>query len=233
VLGGAPDLTARALRQIPPDQRTPIGCLAFLPASPFATAFRDLQGSLSKHNAVAFIGGTPGEGATTAALCAAASAAQQGRTVIVVDCDLRQRALTRAIGEDPAIGLMEASQAPDEWRDFLLEEPETGVHILPAARNLNPWQPLLSQPGFRPLISELREAYDLVVLDCPPALTSAEGAVVASLADETVAVTAWDRTRVSALGDALRLLKRRECSIAGIYVNRVPPGYRFGRLRGA
>jgi hypothetical protein len=48
LLGAAPELTGRTLRQLSPDQRTPLGCLAFQPASPFATAFRDLQEVLGK-----------------------------------------------------------------------------------------------------------------------------------------------------------------------------------------
>ena len=56
ILGAAPELTDRALRQLPPDKRSPLGCLAFQPASPFATAFRDLQNAISKDGVVAFAG---------------------------------------------------------------------------------------------------------------------------------------------------------------------------------
>lgn len=228
VLGAAPALTPRSLRELPPDQRTALGCLAHAPASLFATAFRDLQGALTNGKVVAVIGSLPGEGATTVALCTAASAAQQGRTAIIVDCDLRRRSLTRGFGLDPDVGVLEATERPEYWREYVEQEDETGVHFLPAARLPSPWKSLIGARGFPGLIRRLRDEYDLVLLDCPPALASADGAVIARMADRCVIVTAWDRTRLDVLRTTVRALRVRE---AGIYVNRVPPGYRFGRLR--
>jgi hypothetical protein len=56
VLGAAPELTEQALRELSPDKRSPLGCVTFQPASPFSTAFRDLQGSMRDDRLVAFIG---------------------------------------------------------------------------------------------------------------------------------------------------------------------------------
>jgi len=231
VLGAAPELTPASLRQLPPQHRTPLGCLAFQPASPFATAFRDLQNAVSQDEVIAFIAALPGEGATTSALCAAVSATQQGRSAIIVDCDVSRRTLTRTLSDDPEYGVLDAAEAPDAWRTLVEEEPETGLHFLPAARPRNPWRSLVGAPGFPHLISSLRATYDLVVLDCPPALGSADGPIVASLADKTVLVSAWDQTPLPAVRRALRVLKRAHAQSA-VFVNRVPPSYRFGRLRG-
>ena len=54
---------------------------------------------------------------------------------------------------------------------------------------------------------------------------------MASLADKTVLVSAWDRTPLPAVRRALRMLRRAHAR-AAVFVNRVPPSYRFGRLRG-
>jgi polysaccharide biosynthesis transport protein len=231
VFGAAPELTAKALRQLPPDRRTPIGCLAFQPASPFSTAFRDLQHAINNSSVVSFVAALPAEGATTAAVCAAVSATQQGRKTIVVDCDTRRRTLSRYLESEAEVGTLEASQRPAGWQGFVHEEPETGLHYLPAAKGPNPWRTLADSPGFPALIDELRAAYDLVILDCPPALGSADGPIVASMADQCVVVASWDRTPISALRNAMRVLQRGGVS-TGVYVNRVPPEYRFGRLRG-
>jgi Mrp family chromosome partitioning ATPase len=231
VLGAAPELTPRALRQLPPDWRSPLGCLAFQPASPFATAFRDLQSVVDRDGLVAFIAATPEEGATTSALCTAVSASQQGRSVIIVDCDVRRRSLTRLMQSDPEHGVLEICEAPEHWREVIDEEAETGLHFMPASRSFNPWRSLVGAPGFPALIAYLQDAYDLVVLDCPPALSSAEGPVIAGMADKAVLVAAWDRTPMGDVRQALRVLRRSRAA-TGIYVNRVPPNYRFGRLRG-
>lgn len=230
VLGAAPELSKRALRQLPPDQRSPLGCLIHDPSSPFATAFRDLQGHVAADGVVAFIGSLAGEGATTSALCAAASATQQGRSAIVVDCDLRRRSLTRGFAIEPELGVLEACERPEYWRDYVEEERETGVHFLPAAKPVSPWRTLGGQPGFPALLAQLQGAYDLVVLDCPPALASADGPMMARLARRCVLVATWDHTPIGAIRHTMRTL-RRDPGTVGVYVNRVPQGYRFGRLR--
>jgi Mrp family chromosome partitioning ATPase len=232
ILGAAPELTPRVLRQLPPHQRSPLGCLAFLPSSPFATAFRNLQSAISSDGVVAFTAAVANEGATTAALCTAISASQQGRTVLVVDCDLRRRSLTRSLGFDPDEGLVDACEEPSKWQNFVGEEDETGLHFIPASRARGPWRNAAAAPGFNELILRLRQSYDLIVLDCPPVLVGPEGAATAALADKCILVTAWDRTPITAVRRAMTALQRRPRAQTAVYVNRVPPEYRFGRLRG-
>lgn len=232
ILGAAPELTARVLRQLPPDKRTPLGCLAFQQASPFATAFRDLQANISNYGIVAFAAALPGEGATTAALCTAISASQQGRSVVVIDCDVRKRALTHALGYDPDEGVLNACERPERWQDFVGEEEEIGLHFIPAGRAKSAWRTLSSAPGFPELLNRLREHYDLIILDCPPALSGADAPAVVGFAEKIVLVTAWDRTPLNAVRRAMQMLQQPRRIQTGVYVNRVPPEYRFGRLRG-
>ncbi len=231
ILGAAPELTPRALRQLPPDRRTALGALAFQPASPFATAFRDLQNAIADVRIVSVAGAMPNDGATTTAVCVAISATQQGRRAIVVDCDLRRRTLSNFLESDAEAGTLEAAERPYEWQAFVQEEPETGLHFIPAAREGNPWKGLVDSRGFPVLIDELAKAYDLVVLDCPTLLGTADGLATAAGAECCVMVASWDRTPLSVLRRAMRALKRGNAD-ARIYVNRVPPTYRFGRLRG-
>lgn len=231
VYGAAPELTPRALRELAPDQRTPLGAVTFQPASAFANAYRDLQGAVAQDGLVAVISSLPKEGATTAAVCLGISAVQQGRRVLVVDCDLRRRSATRLLGSKPQYGLLECAETPQIWGSVIEEEPESGLHLLPATPPANAWRSLVGLHGFRSLLAELRNAYDLVILDCPPALSSAESALIAALADRAIVVTAWDRTPVNAVRRTVRTLHAHSNTATGVYINRVPPGYRFGRVR--
>lgn len=232
ILGAAPELTPRMLRQLPPDKRTALGVLAFQPSSPFATAFRDLQSAITREGVVAFTSAVADEGATTAALCTAIAAVQQGRTVVVIDCDLRRRSLTRALGFDPDEGLIDACAAPSQWQSYVGEEDETGLHFIPASRARSPWRNMAGAGGFKELLLRLRQHYDLIVLDCPPVLVGADGVATANAGDKCILVTAWDQTPISAVRRAMSLLQRRPRAQIAVYVNRVPPEYRFGRLRG-
>lgn len=227
VLAAPPELTARNLRTLPPDKRTPLGCLAFNPAAPFTSVFRELQYAVRRNKAVAFVAAWPHDGATTVALCTAVSAAQQGRSVIILDCDLRRRTLSKSLGSTATAGLLEACDRPDDWRDLVEEEDETGLHYLPAVRSSNPWRTLVGSPGFTALVTSLRQCYDLVVLDCPPALSRADSGVIAGLADRCVVVTAWDQTPLGAVRSVMQILQRHSSASTDFCLNRVPAGYRF------
>jgi Mrp family chromosome partitioning ATPase/multidrug transporter EmrE-like cation transporter len=231
VLGAAPELTPADLRELPPDWRSPLGCLAFQPASLFASAFRDLQDAIADDHVVAFIAPIPNDGASTVALGAAVSAMQQGRRVVIVDCDLRRRSLTRAFGRNPEQGVLEAAERPQNWRSAIDHEHETGLAFIPAAEMDNPWRGLIGAPGVLALIEELRSAFDLVILDCPPALANAEGRALASLADKCVLVAAWDDTTLGGVRASIGTLQMRANASTALFINRVPSTYRFGRLR--
>lgn len=231
VAGAAPELTEQILRALPPDKRTPLGALAFQPAGAFAGSFRDLQAALGDR-IVAFIGSVPNEGATTAALCTAASATQQGRRVIVIDCDIRRRSLTRLLQCDTDYGVLEAAEHPDRWREALYEEDEIGIAYLPAAKLKNPWRSLHGARGFKMMLEDIRSHYDLVILDCAPALSNADGAMVARLADRAIVVAAWDETPLSTVRASVRAL-RKPADATSLLVNRVPAGYRFSKPKDA
>lgn len=231
VLGAAPAIGGEVLRQLPPDARTPHGVLTLQPSSSFAAAFRDLQQAIADDAIVAFIAPGPDEGASTSALCAALAAMQQGRRVILLDCDIRRRSVTRALNREPTVGVLEAAERPDAWRSFVDHEDETGLPFIPASHESNPWRSLFGAPGFPALLEHLRAEFDLIVLDCPPALGAAEGVMLARLADRCVVVTAWDETPLAAVRNTMKALRKRSRATTGIYVNRVPPGYRFGRVR--
>lgn len=229
-LGAAPELTEQALRKLPPDKRTPIGCLAFQPASTFATSFRKLQAVFDRGGVVAFIGPSADEGATTAALSTAVAAQQQGRRVIIVDCDLRRRSLSHLLDDEPMFGVVEAARDPSDWSKSLRQEDETGLLIMPVSRLRNPWGSLPDIPGFRALLAALRAKYDLVILDCPPALTVADGAVIARLADDCVLVASWDETSLDSVRKAMRILRSPSRRAPALYLNRVPAAYQIEHL---
>jgi Mrp family chromosome partitioning ATPase len=204
-----------------------LGAVIYQPASPFAAAFRDLQNVVSTRQLVAFIGSVPNEGATTAALCCAVSAQQQGKRVVIIDCDLRRRSLTHLLECDASEGIFEAAQTPENWRNFIQHEAETGLPFIPAARLKNPWRNLFSERGLGEVFRELRQEYDLVLLDCPPALTITDGAMIARGADSCIIIAAWDSTPVAALRATMRTLRNRTPIPTGVCVNRAPPHYKF------
>ena len=171
---------------------------------------------------VAVMGCTAGDGATTTASSLAAIASQQGKRVLIIDCDLRQRDLTRLMGSDPSAGVLEAIESPNAWPSLIEHEAETGLHVLPAARLANPWGYLFGRKGFEALLVEWRGRYDLIVLDCAPALATAESAVLARLADLSLLVVSWDDTSGTEIRATMRRLRQQGVRSVHMHMNRAP-----------
>ena len=102
------------------------------------------------------------------------------------------------------------------------------MHVLP-----------LSEAGFTPkdifgaddmsrLLAELRNSYDLIVLDCAPVLAVAETRVVVAKADCAVVVARWQKTPIRAVRSALQQLQGAGANVRGVALNCVDrrvPGY--------
>jgi len=222
VASAAPQISPRALRSLSPDMRTPLGCAIYLPASDYAASIRHILSTLGDAQVVAMLGAAPRDGATATASSVAALASLQGKNVLLVDCDLRQRGVTHLLDAAPEAGVLEAVIDPKIWSSLIEQEPETGLHIMPAARLTNPWRRLFGEPGLTELIAQWRERYDLIVLDCPPALTNADGAMLTRLADLCVPVISWDNTPSADVRQMMRRLRQNATGPVHLHVNRAP-----------
>lgn len=217
-----PQVSPRALRSLSPDMRTPLGAAVYQPASDYAVSLRHMLSTWGDAQVVAVLGATPHDGATTTAASAAAIASQHGRNVLLVDCDLSRRGVTRLLDAEPEAGVLEATADPANWARLLSQEPETGLHIMPAARLANPWKRLFDQPGLAELVQQWRERYDLIILDCPPSSASAEGAMLTRLADRCVLLASWDDTPGADLRQMMRRLRHSAPDEMNLHLNRAP-----------
>ncbi len=68
---------------------------------------------------------------------------------------------------------------------------------------------------------DLREHYDMIVLDCAPVLALAETRAAASLADAVVVIGSWRKTHARALGAAIGHLQTAGAQVAGVALNRI------------
>jgi Mrp family chromosome partitioning ATPase len=71
------------------------------------------------------------------------------------------------------------------------------------------------------LISELRETFDLIVLDTPPVLAVSDPLFVSRLADATVLVVAWKATPQNLVTEAIHELHKTQAPLTGLLLNKV------------
>jgi Mrp family chromosome partitioning ATPase len=81
-------------------------------------------------------------------------------------------------------------------------------------------QPLLFESNqFRGMLTRLKETFDLILIDAPPATEYADGFVLGSKVDGIVLVAAAEETRWQAMQDVTRRAQLMGCNVLGMILN--------------
>jgi exopolysaccharide transport family protein len=225
-LGSIPSLNSIAVGDDPLRSR-PIDHLVAKPVSSFAESFRSLRAAIdfshlgSKVKVLAVTSSLSGEGKTTTSLGLARSAALAGVRTVVVDCDLRQRAVNQVLGVSPRIGLVDVLNGSASLDEALILDEASGAMVLPLVEAYFTPKDLFSSQAMHDLIRELRQRFDLVVLDTAPVILVTEARIVARQADAVLLLVHWRETSRALVQTALRLLAASGAPLAGVALTRV------------
>ncbi len=202
------------------------------PKSSLAESVRLLRTSIlfsnvdSPPKVVLFTSSVAEEGKSTTAMLIALTSQQMGKSAIIVDCDLRVPALARLLdAKDKKPGLLSVLEGREKLEAAVFEEPETGLHVLMTKpgeprSNINAAD-TLSSKRFHQLIEDLKERYDLVILDTPPALIVADANILSRIADAVVYAIRWNRTPRNAVLEGIKELRATNAPLAGVVLTRV------------
>lgn len=149
----------------------------------------------------------------------AASIAQSGRKVIVIDAELRLRSTASLFGMPRALGLGELSGQMPTLPEIIRTNSTTKVDLITTPPTAHQSPRVLSSDAFRPLLHELRQRYDTVLIDTPPVNVCADAATVGGLADVSILVVRWGGTTNELLAAAVNQLRLWGVDLAGIVVD--------------
>lgn len=161
----------------------------------------------------------PGEGKSTTTANLAVVFAQQGKTVLLVDADLRKptvhytfntlntSGLTSVLTNQ--VPLMEAVQANDE----------KNLYILPSGPIPPNPSELLSSRAMQLFVEKALEEFDLVLFDTPPVLAVTDAQILANLCNGSVLVVSSGTTEKDALIKTKELLSSSKGKILGVVLN--------------
>jgi capsular exopolysaccharide synthesis family protein len=196
------------------------------PQSIFAESFRSIRTFLtlspgSRPRAIAVTSALPGEGKTTTSLCLALTTASEGVNAILVDADLRRRGSSRLINYT----------APKDIYDYLLHgaklseciytDPISGLKVLGSnGAPSGPSNPLQEKLILK-MFAELREKYEVIIVDTAPILGVAEGRLIATAADRVLIVTRWKKTSMRAVEAVTSMLINTKAKVTGLALTQV------------
>jgi len=184
-------------------------------------------------NVVVVTSSAVGEGKSTVALNLADALAEDGRRVVLVDADLRRPMIARYLGVDGDVGLVDVLTGKSELEDALQKWSRKDQFVLPAGPLPPNAAELLGSSAMAKLMVELREQFDMVIIDSPPLLPVTDASVLARHADGALVVVRHARTTRHQLDAAIDSLRAVQARILGTVINRVPgPRRRRRRLDG-
>ena len=198
------------------------------PSEPSAEPFRTLRLALEirqdgrSGNALVCTSPLADEGKTLVATNYALVAAQSGQSVLLVDGDLRRPSVHERFGIERSPGLVELLAAGGDVRRFArpVADVTPSLEVIPAGREIPSPGDLISSRRMAEVLRQASEAYDLVVIDSPPLLSTLDAAGLASLGGIDVLVVVDSGSRRRTLLKALRQLRLMETNVAGIVLNR-------------
>ena len=145
-----------------------------------------------------------GEGKSSSALALAQNFARRGRSVLLIDGDLRKPAFKSA---SEKVGLSKLLTTDDKVEDHVVETQHANLWLLPSGPVPPSPADLLSTGRIRKIITEASERFELVVIDGPPTLGLADAPLLAAAAGEVLFVIESARTRTRAAIEALNRLE--------------------------
>jgi succinoglycan biosynthesis transport protein ExoP len=202
-------------------QADPAAYVVKRPMSEFAEAIRNLRTSLflsrsaTPPKVVAMLSALPYEGKTTTTLALGRQCAQSGARVLIVDADLRRRALSSHLGGPVHSGLIELMEGRAPLEACLYRDLVSDAMILPLTGTSSGKDVFFANDLGR-LFDRLRGLFDIILVDTAPLLPLAEPRLVASHADSIVLLTHWQKTSQSAMQDAAKLIRTLDVPIAGL-----------------
>lgn len=167
----------------------------------------------------------PSEGKSELITNLAASFAMLDKRVLVVDCDLRKPKIHRNFNLSRGIGISDIvlSKGMIGYKEAIqtYQTDKIRIDILTAGSKVSNPSELINSQRFANLIKQIKEDYDLVLIDCPPISSLTDGVLVSKLADGTVYVIESNRTDYQVIQGCIEELQNNKAFILGTILTKV------------
>jgi polysaccharide biosynthesis transport protein len=172
----------------------------------------------------------PGEGKTLISSNLAGSFARHGKSVLLIDCDLRRPMLHRHFEQPNEAGLIHWFENGASLEGDLSTNPHLGIIsigkdlslLTSGGRSKTPTH-LLESPLFGDLLERLKKHYDLVVVDSPPLGAVTDSLLIAERVDEVIYVCRFNRAFRKHISLYIKALRAGKNEILGVVLNGLSP----------
>lgn len=206
------------------------------PKSPISEVFRTLRTNIQFMNAngklktILVTSTLPEEGKSWVSSNLAVTFAQAEKKVIIIDADMRKGRQYSIFGVSPRPGLSnylsginsnEDGENSEDITNYIQQTQVENLYLIPAGNIPPNPSELLITPKMVNLLEELKEMFDIVIIDGTPSQLVTDSLILTRLADSTLIVTASKQTKKEDLKRIIGNIQNVGGKIAGVIVNKM------------
>lgn len=165
----------------------------------------------------------PGEGKTTTSIGLAVNIASMGKSVLLVEGDIRRRVFGNYFDIPNKEGIVSVLGGKSTFEDTVHRSNRIEIDVLQGESSRVNAADLYSSKKFTSFISEMRAKYDFVIIDCPPTLLVPDARIIAKSADAVVYSVKWDETPKVQVRRGLKLFEDVGVPVSGLVMGQVDP----------
>jgi capsular exopolysaccharide synthesis family protein len=195
------------------------------PKSPISEQYRTIRTNIQfasvdqEIRSILVTSSGPMEGKSTTAANLAVVFAQQGKSVLLVDADLRKPTVHYTFSQTNTFGLTNILTKQLTLREAVNNTDEKNLFVLTSGPiPPNPAE-LLSSRMMEQFLVEVYEEFDLVIFDTPPVLAVTDAQVLANHCDGTVLVVSSEKTEIEQAQKAKEALEKSKAKLLGVVLN--------------
>jgi polysaccharide biosynthesis transport protein len=160
-----------------------------------------------------------GEGKTTLAAQLAARCGNAGMSTLLIDSDFRRAGLCLLLDVPEGPGLSDVLKDETTIDEVAIPVQGGAFYLLPAGTPVQDTGSLLQSPKFGELMTQLRQRYDLIIIDSPPVLPVADALILGRWTDGAVIAARYDISRFPQVERARRQLDNAGITVLGTVIN--------------
>lgn len=195
--------------------------------SPDAEAYRILRTNIEFNrknpddNAITVVSGGAGEGKSTTMVNLAYICAQGGYSTLIIDADLRRPRMHTFFGLNNTVGLTNYLTTELLLEDVILQTPVENLYFMPSGVLPADAAGILNSRRMSELLADVKQRFDLVLLDSPPILGVSDASVLSSEADLTMIVVQHRKLPRNMLMRVKEAVENVGGTIIGVVLNNV------------
>lgn len=166
-----------------------------------------------------------GDGKSFISANLAVAYAQEGKKVLIVDCDLRKGRQHEIfeVMNSPRGGysnLILKYKDDLKLKRFIVSTTNKNIDLLPTGPTPpNPVE-LLGTENNKKLLEALKKEYDIIILDCPPVLGLSDTLIMTKYSDVNIIVASNKKTKFENLERTKKAFEQVNAKITGVVINR-------------